>query len=201
MAHLQGQYPPGKHFDDMKVNNSSFQNREYDPGRGVLIRALWYLVSAVIFQTYLLPFYKPKRALLRLFGSEVGEGLVIKPNVNIKYPWNLTLGAHVWIGEGVWIDNLALVTVGDNVCISQGAYLLTGNHNYKIPTFDLMTGPIVLEEGVWIGAKSTVCPDVTCESHAILSVGAVANKDLLAYGIYSGLPAQLVKYRRISDIA
>ena len=80
--------------------------------------------------------------------------MVIKPSVNIKYPWRLTIGSFVWIGEGVWIDNLENVVIGDNVCISQGAMLLCGNHNYKKTTFDLIVGSITLEDGVWVGAQS-----------------------------------------------
>jgi putative colanic acid biosynthesis acetyltransferase WcaF len=90
-----------------------------------------------------------------------------------------------------------MVKIGDNVCISQGAMLLCGNHDYKKPTFDLITGPITLEEGVWIGAKSTVCPGVTCRSHAVLSVGSVASKDLDPYGIYRGNPAVKERERKI----
>jgi putative colanic acid biosynthesis acetyltransferase WcaF len=119
----------------------------------------------------------------------------IKPHVHIKYPWKLTIGDHVWIGEQVWIDNLADVKIGNQVCVSQGAYLLTGNHDFKKETFDLIIGAIVLEDGVWIGAKSVVCPGITCRSHAILTVGSVANRDLDAFGIYRGNPAEKIRVR------
>ena len=135
-----------------------------------------------------------KTKLLTLFGAKVGTGVVIKPNVNIKYPWFL----DCWIDEGVWIDNLALVKIGSNVVLSQGAYLLTGSHDYKKESFDLVLGEVVLEDGVWIGAKATVCPGVTCHSHSILAVGSVATKDLDAYGIYQGNPAAMKRERVIT---
>lgn len=134
---------------------------------------------------------------LKAFGAQIGTGVVIKPGVNIKYPWNLTIGDHCWIGEGVWIDNLDQVSIGNHVCISQGAFLLCGNHNYKISTFDLMIAPIVLKEGSWVGAKSIVGPGVTLESHAVLALGSVASSNLESYGIYRGNPAMLVKKRNI----
>jgi putative colanic acid biosynthesis acetyltransferase WcaF len=40
----------------------------------------------------------------------------------VKYPWNLTVGEYSWIGEGAWLDSLAPITIGSNVCISQGVY-------------------------------------------------------------------------------
>lgn len=134
---------------------------------------------------------------LRIFGAQLGKGLVIKPSVRIKYPWKLSVGKHCWIGEQVWIDNLDLVTLGDHVCLSQGALLLCGNHNYKSPEFDLMIAPIVLEHGSWIGAKAIVGPGVRVQSHAVLSMGSVATTTLEAYSIYRGNPAIKIKDRII----
>lgn len=139
-----------------------------------------------------------KVALLRLFGAKIGQSVTIKPGVNVKYPWFLAIGNHVWIGEEVWIDNLTQVTIHDNVCLSQGAMLLTGNHDYRRRAFDLVVKPITLEEGVWIGAKAVVCPGIHCHSHALLAVGSVATRPLEAYGIYQGNPAVWVRKREIT---
>ncbi len=173
---------------------STFNNNWYKPGHRFK-RALWYLVNIAIFNNGLFPFSALKSGLLRLFGAEVGKGVVIKPSVNIKYPWFLVIGNHVWIGEGVWIDNLAKVTIMNNVCISQGAFLLTGNHDYTKKQFDLFIEPIVLEEGVWIGARGVVCPGVTAYSQSILQVGSVAINNLDAGYIYGGNPAVKLKAR------
>ncbi|MEZ9872022.1 WcaF family extracellular polysaccharide biosynthesis acetyltransferase [Vibrio sp. 10N.261.51.C6] len=159
--------------------------------------AIWMLVSCAVFQTGL-PFpIRFKVALLRLFGAQVGEGVVIKPNVNIKYPWKLSVGNHTWIGEKAWIDNLAQVSIGANCCLSQGCYLLTGNHDYTSATFDLMAKGIVIEEGSWVGAQSTVCPGLTLSQGTVLSVGSVLTNNTEAFGIYQGNPAQKVKKRVI----
>jgi putative colanic acid biosynthesis acetyltransferase WcaF len=107
------------------------------------------------------------------------------------------VGDFTWIGEKVWIDNLAEVKIGSHCCLSQGAFLLTGNHNYKKSSFDLIIGSITLEDGAWVGAKSTVCPGVIMHSHSLLTVGSIATKSLEAYGIYSGNPATKVKERTI----
>jgi putative colanic acid biosynthesis acetyltransferase WcaF len=179
----------------MQTNLSAFNNDWYNPGAGALKRGMWYLTNILFFLNPMNPFSSLKRTLLRCFGAKIGHGVVIKPMVNIKYPWNLSIGHHSWIGEKVWIDNLTEVTIGSNVCISQGAMLLCGNHNYKKSTFDLMVGKITLEDGVWIGARATVCPGVTCKNHSVLTVGSIATKTLEAHGIYSGNPAIRVKER------
>ena len=154
-------------------------------------------MNAVFLQNPVVPFSSIKVFLLRTFGAKIGKNVVVKPNVNIKYPWNLTVGDNSWIGEKVWIDNLGKVTIGKNVCLSQGAFLLCGNHDYKKETFDLMVKEIILEDGVWIGAKAVVCPGVTCKSHSVLAVGSIATSDLESYSIYQGNPAVKIKVRVI----
>ncbi|MBX2985792.1 MAG: WcaF family extracellular polysaccharide biosynthesis acetyltransferase [Bacteroidia bacterium] len=175
-----------------------YQNKDFERGRSLLITFIWYAVSNIFINSYLFPSYTLKRFLLRLFGAEIGIGVLVKPKVNIKYPWKLKIGNHVWIGENVWIDNLDKITIGNNVCISQGAMLICGNHNYKKSEFDLTTKPIVLEEGVWLGAKSIVSGGVTCKSHSVLSIASVASSDLAPYSIYRGNPAIKIKDRNIA---
>lgn len=179
----------------MKTDLSRYDNSWYEPGEGTLKRLLWYFVNVLFFLNPFNPFSGIKVRLLRLFGARVGTGVNIKPSVNIKYPWLLEIGDYTWIGENVWIDNLAQVKIGSNVCVSQGAMLLCGNHNYKKTTFDLMIGKITLEDGSWVGAQAVVCPGVTLRTHAVLGVGAVANHDLEAYTIYQGIPAVKVRER------
>ncbi|TDQ19360.1 putative colanic acid biosynthesis acetyltransferase WcaF [Algoriphagus boseongensis] len=181
-----------------KTDLNKFQNDWYNPGSKIKI-GIWYWVNLLFFKNPWNPFSKLKVLLLRIFGAKIGKKVVIKPSVNIKYPWFLEVGDQVWIGEEVWIDNLAKVKIEANVCISQGAMLLTGNHNYKKSSFDLMVGEIKLEEGVWIGAKAVVCPGVTCHSHSVLAVGSVATYDLESYTIYQGNPAKLIRSRIISE--
>jgi putative colanic acid biosynthesis acetyltransferase WcaF len=180
----------------MKTNLASFNNSHYRPGAGRLKMVLWYLVNACFINSFL-PFSGLRVFLLRLFGAKIGAGVVLKPYINVKYPWRLVIGDHCWIGEQVWIDNLDDVQIGSHVCVSQGAMLLCGNHNYRKISFDLTTGPITLEDGVWVGAKTVVCPGVVCHSHSVLTVGSVATRNLEAYTICAGIPATAVRKREI----
>jgi len=178
---------------------SKYNNDWYKPGAGAVKRILWYIINSLFFINPLFPVSAVKTSLLRIFGARIGKGVVIKPSVNIKYPWYLTIADYVWIGEDVWIDNLTHVTIGSNITLSQGAMLLTGSHDYKKPTFDLIIGSITLEEGAWIGAKAIVCPGVTCGSHSVLAAGSIATSDLKPYTIYQGNPAVAKRERHISN--
>jgi len=183
----------------MTVNLSKYNNSWYNPGGSTLKIILWYFTNILFFKNALNPSNRLKIVLLKLFGAKVGSNITIKPSVNIKYPWNLSIGNNVWIGENVWIDNLAYVKIGNNVCISQGAMLLCGNHNYKKISFDLMIGNIFLNDGCWVGAKSVVCPNVTLNKNSIFSVGSIAVNDLESNGIYQGNPAKKIRTRIIEE--
>lgn len=181
----------------MSVDLSTFSNPTFSHGKSIVVRMLWMLVSRLFFNTWV-PYPSTFKAIiLRLFGAKVGKGLVIRTHVRIKQPWRMSIGDHVWIGESVWIDNLVQVAIASNVCLSQGAFLLTGNHDYKSTSFDLITGEIHLESGVWIGAKALVGPGVRCMSHSVLAAGSTTFKDLEANKIYQGNPAEVKRERKI----
>jgi len=167
----------------------------YKLKKSKLQQLIWYSVSVVFFESSLFPIYGLKNWVLKLFGAKMGRGLVIKPKVYIKYPWLLEIGNDVWIGEGVRIDNLALVKLGSNVCLSQNAFLLTGNHNYRSAGFELMTGAITIEDEVWVGASSVVCPNTVLSEGTIITVGSVISGTTCANRVYRGNPAIDIKPR------
>lgn len=179
------------------INLADFRNDEYSPGRGIVVRAAWYAISLVVFESGWFPLGGFKAWLLRRFGARVGKGLVIKPNVRIKYPWRLTVGDHCWIGQGVWIDNLADVRVGDHVCISQAVYLCTGSHDYRRRSFDLITAPIAIETGTWIGAQAMVLPGCAVGANALVAAGAVVRQSVNPGEIVAGNPARCVSRRTL----
>jgi putative colanic acid biosynthesis acetyltransferase WcaF len=179
------------------VSLKDYQNSEFDRGASRVLEAAWLLCSALFFRHPLAVFGPVKVFLLRVFGARVGKGVVIKPCVQITFPWKLRIGDHVWIGEHVWIDNLDFVEIGDDACISQGALLLCGNHNYARPAFDLITKPIVIERGAWVSAKSVVSQGVTIGEHSVLLVGSVASHNTKPWRVYQGNPAVEKRVRRI----
>ena len=65
-----------------------------------------------------------RKLILRIFGAKIGKGGNIKPYIRVSEPWNLSIGDYCWLGENIWIDNLALVKIGNRVCISQDVYIL-----------------------------------------------------------------------------
>jgi putative colanic acid biosynthesis acetyltransferase WcaF len=110
-------------------------------------------------------------------------------------PWKLSIGNHVWIGEEAFLLNFEQLIIRDNVCVSQRAFLCGGNHDYSSSEMLYRNGPIVLEEGVWVGADCFVAPNVTIGKDTVVAACSVVTKNLDGNGIYSGNPLVYIKSR------
>lgn len=179
------------------VDLSVPDNTELVRGRPLLIEALWFFVAAPIVRSSWIPSSGLRTRLLRLFGAEIGQGVYFKPGIRVKFPWYLKIGDYSWIGENCWIDNLALVTIGKHACISQGAYLCTGNHDWSSRNMRLFRKPITIHDGAWVGAFSVVSPGITVGKCAIAALGSVLMKDIPEFEVHAGNPAEFVRQRQI----
>lgn len=179
-----------------QVRNDLFDpKRGLDRGRPKLVEALWYLLKCV-FLLSPLPWPNALRvALLRGFGASIGPGVRIKPRVNVHFPWKLTVGAHAWIGEEVFILNFEPVAIGAHTCLSQRAFLCTGNHDYRDPAMRYRNAPIVIGDGAWIGAQCFVGPGVQVGEDAVAAAGSVVVGDLPAGMVCAGNPCTARKAR------
>ncbi len=173
---------------------------EYSPGAPLWQQVAWYYLGLPIVKSHWIVGSGFKCTVLRWFGAQIGEGVRIKPGLKIKFPWRLVVGDFVWLGEDCWIDNVAMVTISSQTCISQGVYLCTGNHDWSSPTFDLKDTPIHIGSGCWIAAKAAIGPGVTVGDGAVLCLGSVAGRSLDPMTVYAGNPAQPIKQRKIAAI-
>lgn len=171
-----------------------YDNQSFSRGRSLPFEMLW-LAAQSLFVRSQIPGSAHRRWLLRMFGAQIGKGVVIKPGVRVKLPWHLTIGDHSWIGEDVWIDNLTTVVIGSHCCISQGAYLCTGNHDWSTAAFDLRAEPIRVSDMAWIAGRAVVAPGVTLGEGSVLALGSVATRNVEAWTVNSGNPANQIGAR------
>lgn len=160
-----------------------FDNRSFDRGKGFLFECVWILVGSYLVASRM-PGARWRCIVLRFFGARIGRMVVFKPRVRVKFPWKLHVGDFTWIGEDVWIDNLGDVTVGSHVCISQGAYLCTGSHDWSSISFDLMVSPITVRDHAWICAMAKIGPGVVIEEGAVATFGSIISRNLDAWTIH-----------------
>ena len=172
---------------------SRYDNSDFSRGAPAWKEALWVFARGMFFQTFL-PWPSALRvALLRAFGARVGRAVVVRANVNVSFPWRLSVGDHVWIGEDVGILSLADVTIESNVCISQRAYLCTGSHDYLREDFKLVTRSITLRAGSWVAAAAFIAPGVEVGAGAVVAAGSVVTRNVTPATLVRGNPAEVVK--------
>lgn len=131
---------------------ADFTGTGYDKGRSKAWQAAWFAVQNTFFAAWWFP-ARWRVSLLRAFGATIGEGVFIRHRVRVLWPWKLTVGDNCWIGEDAWLLNLEPITLGHDVCLSQGVFLCTGSHDRRSPTFEYDNGPITVGNHVWIGAQ------------------------------------------------
>ena len=149
----------------------------YDKGRGIVWQAAWFATQNLMFGTWWFP-RRFRPALLRAFGATVGRNVTIRHRVRVLWPWKLTIGDDAWIGEDAWLLNLEPITIGSDVCVSQGVFLCTGSHDRRSPDFRYDNGPITVDDGVWLAAQSLVLRGVTVGTGSVIGARAVATKDV-----------------------
>ena len=166
---------------------------DFDRGAPRWKEALWVFAKCAFFLNPI-PWPSALRvALLRIFGAKIGGGVVIRANVNVSYPWRLTLGDDVWLGEETVILSLAPVVIESSVCISQRAFLCTGSHDFRSEKFSLVTKPITVRSGSWIAAQAFISPGVEIGTGSMVCAGSVVTEDVPPRTIVRGNPAQAVK--------
>ncbi|MGX7729942.1 colanic acid biosynthesis acetyltransferase [Rhodococcus sp. 2H158] len=160
-----------------KRSLQSLRGRPYDKGRGFAAQALWVAVSTLIFTQVWCP-ARLRCTILRCFGARIGTGVLIKHRVNVQWPWKLVVGNDSWIGTGADLYNIDEIVIGSDVCVSQYTYLCTGSHDRRSKTFEFDNGPIVIEDGVWLCAGSTVLRGVTIGANSVVGARALVTADV-----------------------
>lgn len=168
-----------------KRSLSAFSGHGYSKGRPVLVQVLWLLVSSTVLFRWWFP-NVIRLSVLRGFGAELGEGVLIRHNVKIHWPWKLSVGNNTWIGEGAWILNLEPVVIGSDVCVSQSALLCTGSHDRHSPSFEFDNAPIVIGDGVWLAARSTVLRGVTVGAGSTVGACSLVVRDVPPGSLFVG---------------
>lgn len=168
-----------------------------------IMRAIWNIVSFLLFHPFPTKLFNIWRIfLLKLFGAKVCWDSGVYSSVKIWAPWNLKMGHNAWLGPHVICYNQAMLTLEDNVTVSQYSYLCTAGHKTDIlNTFEegLIIAPITIYNSAWIGTRAFISIGVEVGEHAIVGATASVYKDVEAWTIVGGNPARFIKKRVIRD--
>lgn len=141
---------------------------------------------------------------------KTGNHVAIDPYVVSSVP--MELGNYVHISPNVTIIGGAKtkLTIGNYCFVSAGSTIVCGSEDY---TADTMIGalipediriikyaPVIFEDHSGVGANCTVLPGVTLARGSVIGAGSVVTKDTEPWGVYAGIPAKLIKYRKHENI-
>lgn len=170
-------------------------------GRNVFIVQLWWFVQSTLFAWSPQVLYGWRRFLLRCFGAEIGNGVLVRPSAQVTYPWNVTIGDYSWIGDDVVLYSLGKIRIGANSVVSQRSYLCTGSHDYQTETFDIYAETIVVEDEVWLATDVFVAPGITISKGSVIGSRSSVYHDMPPGMICVGSPAKPIKPRKGNEIS
>lgn len=187
----------------MSDSMSDFRSLRYRSGftsAAMLRRFVWEVVWLLAFRTTpRWALHGWRRFLLRSFGAEVGAGCRIAPSCRVWAPWNLVMGEFSVLGDGVDCYSMGRITIGSKVAVSQRSFLCTGSHDIHSLSRPLITGPIVIEDHVWIAAESFVHPNVVIREGAVIGARSVVLRDMPAWSLCAGHPCRKIKDRVLKE--
>ena len=151
------------------------EHAAWDRPRGVVY--LWAICELVFVANAWQISSQLRIKILRLFGAEIGEGVIFRPRTRVKFPWKLHIGDRSWIGEGVCIHNQNDVYIGSDVVISQETFITTGSHAYR-RDMALITRPVRIDDGAWITTRCIVTGGVSVGRSSVIQPLTLVHTDV-----------------------
>ena len=133
-----------------------------------------------------------------------GPNVSVHDCVFIRHPQCIELGDNVSIHPLCYLDGQGGLRIGSDVSIAHNVSILTFEHDFvqtDVPMKDAlcMPKPIVIEDGVWIGAGTRILGGVTVGRGSVVGSGAVVTHDIPPYTVAAGVPARVI--RRRNDVS
>lgn len=147
---------------------------------------------------------KKRFDILKKVLAQVYEDSIFEPPFHVDKGFRVKVGKRFYANYNLSILDSDLVTIGDNVKLGPNVVLAAASHpvhpegrKCKDHTVSLMHGPITIEDDVWIGANTTVLPNVTIGKGSVIGAGSVVNKSIPPMTIAVGSPCKIL--RAITD--
>jgi putative colanic acid biosynthesis acetyltransferase WcaF len=160
-------------------------------------RLIWGIVWALFYRPSPRPMHTWRCFLLRIFGAKLGKAVHPYPASWVWAPWNLEMGDHASLADGVDCYCVDRIRIGAHAVISQYTFLCGASHDYEQRDFPLYSKPITIGEGVWVAADVFVAPGVTIGDGAVVAARSTVTKDVEPWTVVAGTPAKVLKKREI----
>ena len=160
-----------------------------------LLRLAWGIARRLIYRPTPIAWHGWRARVLRAFGARIDGRVYPYPDIVVWAPWNLHMAPESCLGPGVNCYNVALVSLGHSVTVSQRSHLCTASHDFDDTSFPLTGAPITLEDGAWIAAEAFLGPGVTIGKRAVVLARSVVVRDVPPGAVMGGNPARYLRER------
>jgi acetyltransferase-like isoleucine patch superfamily enzyme len=167
---------------------------------GLTLALVRYLTNRVVAR---IPVYAVRHAWYRrVLGMRIGEGtallmdlyLYIRGRTRPGRP-GITIGRRSIINQQCCLDGRGGLTIGDDVNVSPGVWILTDSHDMHDPLFREVLAPVTIGDHVWIGSRALILPGVIVGEGAVVAAGAVVTRNVAPYTVVAGVPASPIGTR------
>lgn len=172
------------------VDLRHYDQSGFERGRPGWYIFAWWLLQAIAFPLSLHTANGFRCWLLRCFGADIGQEVIIRPTARFTYPWKVKIGDYSWIGDDVVFYSLETITVGSHCVISQKCYLCTGSHDFRTKAFNLIVNPIKIGNGVWVATDCFIAPGVYIGSNTVIGAKSSVLSDIPAAVVAWGSPCR-----------
>lgn len=179
----------------MRQDLSKYKNPKGFRGRPAVVVQLWWLVHSILFKPSPQFLYGWRRFLLKSFGAQIGKNVLLRPSVQITYPWKVKIGDNSWIGDEVVLYSLGEIEIGSNTVISQRSYICTGSHDYTDVSFPIYQKKITIGDECWLATDVFVAPGLTIGNKAVVGSRSTVLKDVEEGTVNVGSPCKMIKRR------
>ena len=138
--------------------------------------------------------------LLQTLAQKVGDNVSIHPGVWLFHIENLSIGNNVSIHPMCYIEASGEIKIGNDVSIAHSVTLMSETHIFKDSSISIKDQgtekrKIIIEDNVWIGAKSTILGGNQIATGSIIGANSVVTKPVPSFSIMAGCPAKEIKKR------
>ena len=138
------------------------------------------------------------KILSKIF-NEVGNNVNIMNNIEFSYGKNISIGDNSGIGKNCFLNDVATISIGNNVLMGPDVMIFTTNHltskNSLIREQGYEFGEVHIGSDVWIGARVVILPNVIIGEGAVIAARAIVTKNVEPYTIVGGVPAKKIGIR------
>ena len=142
-------------------------------------------------------FFSIKRILLNMCDDIcVGQNTRVVGPIFLPIISKLEVGDNTWLGRNFSIEGNGDVKIGSSCDLGPNVSFITGSHligDINRRAGEGFNGKIIVEDGSWLGAESTILPNVSIGKGTVVGAASVVTKNLEDNGVYAGNPAKLLR--------